>query len=69
MLGFNENPLLELEIRYWDTADFSGLTCPSSGVDAVTILSWDLSKRHSKFPQSNFHARGAARFAFFSDRV
>jgi uncharacterized protein (TIGR02001 family) len=33
-LGFNKKPPLELEIRYWDTADFSGFTCPSSGANS-----------------------------------
>jgi uncharacterized protein (TIGR02001 family) len=33
-LGFNEKPELELDIRYWDTGDFSGFTCPPSGVNA-----------------------------------
>ena len=37
-LGFNEKPPLELEIRYWDSVDFSGFTCPSSGVDACHNL-------------------------------
>ena len=37
-LGFNETPELELEIRYWDSADFSGFTCPPSGVDACHNL-------------------------------
>ena len=33
-LGFNAKPPLELEIRYWDTADVEGFTCPPSGVNA-----------------------------------
>jgi uncharacterized protein (TIGR02001 family) len=37
-LGFNEKLPFELEIRYWDTGDFSGYTCPSSGVDACHKL-------------------------------
>ena len=37
-LGFNEKPPLELEIRYWDSSDFSGFTCPPSGVDACHNL-------------------------------
>lgn len=37
-LGFNEKPPLELEIRYWDSADFSGFTCQPSGVDACHNL-------------------------------
>jgi uncharacterized protein (TIGR02001 family) len=37
-LAFNEKLPLELEIRYWDTADFSGYTCPSSGVNACNNL-------------------------------
>ncbi len=37
-LGFNEKLPLELEIRYWDSGDFSGYTCPSSGVDACHNL-------------------------------
>lgn len=37
-LGFNEKLPLEFEIRYWDSADFSGFTCPSSGVDACHNL-------------------------------
>ena len=37
-LGFNKNPPLELEIRYWDSADFIGFTCASSGVDACRNL-------------------------------
>ena len=37
-LGFNEKPPLELEIRYWDSFDFTGFTCPPSGVDACNNL-------------------------------
>jgi uncharacterized protein (TIGR02001 family) len=37
-LGFNETPPLELEIRYWDSTDLTGFTCPSSGVDACRNL-------------------------------
>ena len=37
-LGFNENPPLELEIRYWDSFDVRGFTCPPSGVDACNNL-------------------------------
>ena len=37
-LGFNEKPALELEIRYWDSFDFNGFTCPPSGVDACNNL-------------------------------
>jgi uncharacterized protein (TIGR02001 family) len=37
-LGFNENPAFELEIRYWDSFDFNGFTCPPSGVDACRDL-------------------------------
>jgi uncharacterized protein (TIGR02001 family) len=37
-LGFNEKPPLELEVRYWDSADVIGLTCPPSGVDACHNL-------------------------------
>lgn len=33
-LDFNEKPPLSLEIRYWDTADFEGFTCPPSGTFA-----------------------------------
>lgn len=33
-LGFNNKPPLSLDLRYWDTGDFSGFTCPSSGVSA-----------------------------------
>ncbi len=36
-LGFNEKPPLELEIRYWDSADLSGFTC-SPGVNACHNL-------------------------------
>lgn len=36
--GFNENPPLELEIRYWDSFDVRGFTCPPSGVDACNNL-------------------------------
>lgn len=28
-IDFNEKPPFSLEIRYWDTADFEGFTCPS----------------------------------------
>ena len=28
------SPEFELDIRYWDTADLSGFTCPQSGVNA-----------------------------------
>ena len=34
VLGFNKKPELELDIRYWDTGDFNGFTCPPSGVNA-----------------------------------
>jgi uncharacterized protein (TIGR02001 family) len=37
-LGFNENPPFELEVRYWNSVDFNGFTCPSSGVDACQNL-------------------------------
>jgi uncharacterized protein (TIGR02001 family) len=37
-LGFNKNPALELEVRYWDSFDFNGFTCPPSGVDACNNL-------------------------------
>jgi uncharacterized protein (TIGR02001 family) len=37
-LGFNENPPLEIEIRYWDSFDFNGFTCAPSGVDACNNL-------------------------------
>jgi uncharacterized protein (TIGR02001 family) len=37
MLGFNEKPPLELEIRYWDSFDLSGFTC-SPGVNACHNL-------------------------------
>jgi len=37
-LGFNKKPPLELEIRYWDSFDFTGFTCPPSGVDACNNL-------------------------------
>jgi uncharacterized protein (TIGR02001 family) len=37
-LGFNKNPPFELEIRYWDSFDFTGFTCPPSGVDACNNL-------------------------------
>jgi uncharacterized protein (TIGR02001 family) len=37
-LGFNKSPALELEIRYWDSFDFNGFTCPPSGVDACNDL-------------------------------
>jgi uncharacterized protein (TIGR02001 family) len=37
-LGFNRKPPLELEIRYWDTADFNGFACPSSGANACNNL-------------------------------
>ena len=36
-LGFNEKPPLELEIRYWNSADLSGFTC-SPGVNACHNL-------------------------------
>jgi uncharacterized protein (TIGR02001 family) len=36
--GFNENPPLEFEIRYWDSFDVRGFTCPPSGVDACNNL-------------------------------
>ena len=49
-LGFNEKPALELEIRYWDSFDVNGFTCPPSGVDACNNLVVGLSKRHSDFP-------------------
>ena len=32
--GFNKKPPLSLDIRYWDTGDFNGFTCPPSGVFA-----------------------------------
>jgi uncharacterized protein (TIGR02001 family) len=37
-LGFNAQPQFELEIRYWDSFDFNGFTCPPSGVDACNNL-------------------------------
>ena len=37
-LGFNEKLPFELEVRYWDSTDFNGFTCPSSGVDACHNL-------------------------------
>lgn len=37
-LSFNENPQVELEIRYWDSFDVIGFTCPPSGVDACNNL-------------------------------
>ena len=37
-LGFNEKPPLEFEIRYWDSADVRGFTCPSSGANACDNL-------------------------------
>jgi uncharacterized protein (TIGR02001 family) len=39
-LGFNEKEKLplELEIRYWDSFEFTGFTCPPSGVDACNNL-------------------------------
>ena len=37
-LGFNAKPPLELEIRYVDSFDFNGFTCPPSGVDACNNL-------------------------------
>ena len=37
-LGFNEHPQFELEVRYWNSANFNGFTCPSSGVDACRDL-------------------------------
>ena len=36
--GFHESPPLELEIRYWDSFDVRGFTCPPSGVDACNNL-------------------------------
>ena len=38
-LGFNQKPAL---IRYWDTDDLSGFTCPPSGVNS-DILSFEIS--------------------------
>jgi uncharacterized protein (TIGR02001 family) len=37
-LGFNETPAFELEVRYWDSFDVEGFTCPPSGVDACNNL-------------------------------
>jgi uncharacterized protein (TIGR02001 family) len=37
-LGFNANPPLELEIRYLDSFDMNGFTCPPSGVFACNNL-------------------------------
>jgi uncharacterized protein (TIGR02001 family) len=37
-LGFNEKTPLEFEVRYWDSFDFNGFTCPPSGVDACNNL-------------------------------
>lgn len=37
-LGFNANPPLELEIRYWDSFGFDGFTCPPSGANACNNL-------------------------------
>jgi uncharacterized protein (TIGR02001 family) len=31
-------PPLEFELRYWDSFDFNGFTCPASGVDACNNL-------------------------------
>jgi uncharacterized protein (TIGR02001 family) len=36
--GFNKNPPFEFEIRYWDSFDVRGFTCPPSGVDACNNL-------------------------------
>jgi uncharacterized protein (TIGR02001 family) len=36
--GFNKNLPFEFEIRYWDSFDFTGFTCPPSGVDACNNL-------------------------------
>jgi hypothetical protein len=47
-LGFNENPPLELEIRYWDSFDVRGSPVPLRGWTPAIILLWALSKRHSK---------------------
>ena len=47
-LGFNENPPLELEIRYWDSFDVRGSPVPLRGWTPATILLWALSKRHSE---------------------
>jgi uncharacterized protein (TIGR02001 family) len=37
-LGFNANPPLELEIRYVDSFDLNGFTCPPSGAFACNNL-------------------------------
>jgi uncharacterized protein (TIGR02001 family) len=37
-LGFKATLPLELEIRYWDSFDFDGFSCPPSGVNACTNL-------------------------------
>jgi Bacterial protein of unknown function (Gcw_chp) len=36
--GFNATRPLEIEIRYWDSFDVRGFTCPPSGVDACNNL-------------------------------
>src|SRR5688572_24121391 len=36
--SFNRNPPFQLEIRYWDSFDIRGFTCPPSGVDACNNL-------------------------------
>jgi uncharacterized protein (TIGR02001 family) len=36
--AFNARPAIEFEIRYWDSFDVRGFTCPPSGVDACNNL-------------------------------
>ena len=49
-LGFNEKPPLELEIRYWDSGDFSGFTCPPSGAGIAGSPIIPVSCEASPFP-------------------
>ena len=44
-LGFNNKPPLSFDIRWWNTADFDGFTCPDSGGNscdsrAAGVISW-----------------------------
>ncbi len=68
-LGFNNKPPLSLDLRYWDTGDFNGVTCPSSGVCACgprVVGSLKASLLNMELPQSTSRLKGAARGALFA---
>ena len=43
-LGFNKKPPLELDIRYWDTGDFTASPARPRACSHAMSVSWRLSK-------------------------